>query len=58
VEGPSFSEAETGLILNKKPWEELSPETRQKLEDVYGIYLLLARNLGALIEKQKKVTQG
>lgn len=58
IEGPSFSEVETGLILNKKPWEELFPETRQKLEDVCGIYPLLAQNLGALIEKQKKITQG
>ena len=55
TEGPSFSEAETGLILNKTPWEELAPETQKKLEDIYGIYPLLARNLEALIEKQKKM---
>lgn len=55
VEGPSFSEVETSLILNNKQWEELFPETRRKLEDVYWIYPLLARNLGALIEKQKKI---
>jgi epoxyqueuosine reductase len=58
AEGPSFSEAETGLILHKTPWEELAPETRRKLEDIHGIYPLLAQNLGALIEKQKKRTQG
>ena len=57
VAGPSFSEQETGLILNKIPWEKLSPKTRQKLDDVYGVYPLLARNLSALIEKQKKVMQ-
>jgi len=57
VEGSSFSEEETDFILNKTPWEKLSLETRQKLEDVYGFYPLLARNLSALIEKQKKVMQ-
>ncbi len=54
--GPSFSEVETGLILNKTPWEELFPETRKKLEDISGIYPFLSRNLDALIEKQKKIT--
>jgi epoxyqueuosine reductase len=57
VAGPSFSEEETGLILNKTPWEKLSPETQWKLDDVYGIYPLLARNLSALIEKQNEVIQ-
>jgi epoxyqueuosine reductase len=52
IAGPSFSGEETNLILNKTPWEHLSPETRKKLEDVRGIYPRLACNLGALIEKQ------
>jgi len=55
VAGPSFSEEETGLILNKTPLENLSPATRQKLKISDGIYPLLAPNLSALIEKQKKV---
>ncbi|MFH0768298.1 MAG: 4Fe-4S double cluster binding domain-containing protein [Chloroflexota bacterium] len=54
VAGLSFSEEETGLILNKTPWEKLSPNTRQKLGDLYGVYSLLSRNLSALIEKQRK----
>ena len=53
-EGPSFSEEETGLILNKIPLENLSPETRRKLKISEGIHPLLARNLSALIEKQRK----
>ena len=54
--GPSFSEEETGLILDKTPLEQLSPETRQKLRDALdGLYPYLARNLSTLIEKQKKV---
>jgi len=57
VVGPSFSEEETGLILNKTPLEDLSPETRQKLKTGDGIYPLLATNLRALIEKQKKGAQ-
>ena len=55
--GPSFSEEETGLILNKTPLENLSQETRQKLKISDGVYPLLARNLSALIEKQKKLMQ-
>jgi len=57
VAGPSFSVEETGLILNKTPWENLSPKTRQKLDISDGVYPRLARNLSALIEKQKKVVQ-
>ena len=57
VAGQSFSEEETGLILNKTPLENLSQETRQKLKISDGVYPLLARNLSALIEKQTKVTQ-
>jgi epoxyqueuosine reductase len=54
--GPSFSEKETGLILNKTPWEKLSSETKQKLDDLQEVYPLLGGNLNALIEKQRKVT--
>ena len=57
VAGPSFSEEETGLILNKTPLENLSPETRRKLKFSDGIYPLLARNLSALIEKQREFMQ-
>ena len=57
VAGPSFSEEETGLILNKTPLENLSQETRQKLKISDGVYSLLAPNLSALIAKQKKVVQ-
>jgi len=56
VAGPSFSEEETGLILNKTPLEELSPEIRQKLENADdGFYQFMAPNLSALIEKQRSV---
>jgi epoxyqueuosine reductase len=55
VAGLSFSEDETGLILNKTPLENLPLETRQKLKISDGVYPLLAPNLSALIEKQKKV---
>lgn len=54
VAGPSFSEEETGLILNRTPLEDLSPVTRQKLKISDGVYPLLSPNLSALIEKQKK----
>jgi epoxyqueuosine reductase len=55
--GPSFSEDETAMVLHKTPWEKLSLEARQKLEDVRGVYPLLARNLSALIEKQQQARQ-
>jgi epoxyqueuosine reductase len=55
VDGPSFSEKETSLILNKTHWENLSPEIHEKLDDIYWVYPLLARNLVALIEKQNKI---
>jgi len=57
VPGPSFSEEETGEILNRTPWEKLPSETRQKLEMSAGVYRLLPPNLSALIEKQNKVMQ-
>jgi epoxyqueuosine reductase len=52
--GPFFSEAETAMILDKKLWEQLSPEIQQKLEAIRGIYPLFACNLPALIEKQRQ----
>jgi len=55
VAGPSFSEEETDLILNKTPLKNFAQSTRQKLKISDGVYSLLASNLGALIEKQKKV---
>jgi len=55
VAGPSFSEEETDLLLNKTTLGNLAQSTRQKLKISDGIYSLLAPNLSALIEKQKKV---
>jgi epoxyqueuosine reductase len=52
--GSSFSEEETALILNKTPWEQLSLETREKLEGIPGLYPLIACNLFALMEKQRQ----
>lgn len=53
TEGLSFSEAETGSILDNTPWEELAPETRKKLDDIRWVYPMMARNLEALIKKQR-----
>ena len=56
VEGSSFSEEETGLVLNNTHLENLSSETRQKLGNPHpNLYKRLAPNLNALIEKHKKV---
>ena len=55
VAGPSFPEEETGLILNKASLENLTQETKQKLDIPEGVYSLLAPNLTALIEKQRKL---
>jgi epoxyqueuosine reductase len=57
VAATSFSEEETDLILNRTPLENLSRATRQKLKISDGVYPLLAPNLSALIEKQKKVVR-
>jgi epoxyqueuosine reductase len=54
VEGPSFSEEETSLMLRKTPWESLAKETRQKLRIPDGLYPLMVPNLKARIEKQSK----
>jgi len=56
MDGPSFSEEETGHILLKTPWEELFPETRQKLDNLYWAFPLLAQTLSALIEKQREIS--
>ena len=53
-EGPSFSEEETGLMLNKTLWEVLSPETRHKLRIPGELYPRMVANLSARIEKQFK----
>lgn len=54
VEGPSFSEAETGRILDAVPAGELPPETRGKLAGISDyIYPLLACNLHELIERRQ-----
>ena len=57
--GPTFSEEETELILNRKPVEQLNSETRIKLERMVQdeIYPVMGRNLRALIEKSGKPTQ-
>ncbi len=55
VVGPSFSEEETSLILNKTRLENLAQGTRQKLKISDRIYRLLAPNLSALLEKQNKI---
>jgi hypothetical protein len=57
VNGASFSEAETAMILDKTPWERLSLEAQQKLEDIRGVYPLIASNLQDLIENQNKAPQ-
>lgn len=53
AEGPRFSEEETTLVLQKTPFEKLPEETRRKLAAIAydGLYSLLARNLGVLLDK-------
>jgi epoxyqueuosine reductase len=53
INGPSFSDDETAGILSGMPWEQLEVEIRNKLEDIRGFYPRLARNLRALMEKQR-----
>ena len=51
-EGPSFSEEETGQILEAVQLEQLSPKTRLKLSDIPDrIYPMLSRNLRELIDR-------
>ena len=54
VEGPSFSEEETSLILEQTPWEGLSQEIRHKLRIPGALYPRMVPNLRARIEKQIK----
>ncbi|MFC1900819.1 4Fe-4S double cluster binding domain-containing protein [Chloroflexota bacterium] len=54
IGGSSFSEEETGQILDAVSVEELSSNILQKLGVSTGVYPLLPRNLRALIEKQNK----
>jgi epoxyqueuosine reductase len=55
VDGPKFSEKETGLLLQKTPFDKLAEETREKLANISadGWYEVLARNLNALIESRR-----
>jgi epoxyqueuosine reductase len=51
-EGPSFSEEETGQILEAVQLDQLSPETRRKLSDMPDrIYPLFSRNLRELVDR-------
>jgi epoxyqueuosine reductase len=51
-EGPSFSEEETGQILDAMSLDRLEPETRFKLSDMADrVYPLLSRNLRELIDR-------
>jgi epoxyqueuosine reductase len=54
--GPSFSEEETKLILNRTPEELLNPDMKMKLGQMIedGYCTVLGRNLRVLIDKQKK----
>ncbi len=51
IEGPTFSEAETKLILSQPPWEKLTPEIQQKLEPVHRFYARLVPNLKELLDR-------
>jgi epoxyqueuosine reductase len=53
--GPEFSEEESGLILQKTPFEKLLEPTQQKLVSISADdwYEVLARNLSVLIKKQQ-----
>lgn len=52
AEGPAFSEKETGLLLQKVPFDKLAEETREKLISISANdwYEVLARNLDLLIK--------
>jgi len=51
-DGPSFSEEETGQVLEAAPLDRLAPETRRKLSDMADrVYPLLSCNLRELIER-------
>ena len=54
VEGPSFTETETGRILEAVPADDLPPDTRDKLADIaVHVYPLLSCNLRELIERRR-----
>ena len=57
--GLTFTEEETEQILNRTPIEQLSSETRIKLERMIQdeIYPVMGRNLKVLIEKNKQSTK-
>ena len=56
VDGPHFSEEETGLLFKKIPFDKLPKVTREKLASVSADdwYEVLARNLEALIKNPEK----
>ena len=58
--GPDFSEEETELILNRTSVEQLSSETRIKLDRMVqdDIYPVMGRNLRALIKKKETTGTG
>ncbi|GAG98694.1 unnamed protein product, partial [marine sediment metagenome] len=49
--GPTFSEEETKLILSGKNIDQLSEETRKKIEehDLLDYFEVIPRNLGVLL---------
>ena len=54
VDGGSFTEAETTMILNAVPKEKLPPATIAKLESisVLGYIDIIGRNLKVLLDKE------
>jgi epoxyqueuosine reductase len=52
AEGPAFSEKETGLLLQKVPFDKLAEETREKLISISANdwYEVLTRNLSVLMK--------
>lgn len=53
-EGPTLSEEETALMLNRTPWDGLPQETRRRLRIPGVLYPRMLPNLRARIEKQSK----
>ena len=54
ADGPTFSEKETGLLLQKMPFDKLAEETREKLVKISADdwYDVLARNLNLLMKNK------
>jgi epoxyqueuosine reductase len=51
VDGPEFTEEETGLILQRTPRDQMQEQTRQKLAEIAeeAVYNMLVRNLKAVM---------